>query len=177
VIGNACGLLELAGQLGGGTPDAGAVVFVTVATGTTFAGFLLGAHALAAAGGPRLRIIGAAVDGAPVVPFTLGLIRWAERRLRLPALVPARHIEILPADRGIPFARVTPAAEDACRRVERAFGLRLDPIFGGKTWCAMERCLEARPELRDHPVVYWHCGHTPEWRALCSALRPGRSVA
>src|SRR5712692_9448756 len=73
VIGNARGLIELAGQLGAGTPDAGAVVFVTVATGTTFAGFLLGAHALAAAGGPRLRIIGAAVDGAPVVPLTVGL--------------------------------------------------------------------------------------------------------
>lgn len=177
VIGNACGLLELAGQLGAGARDAAAVVFVTVATGTTFAGFLLGAHALAAAGGPRLRVIGVAVDGAPVVPFTLGLIRWAERRLRLPALVPARHVEILSAHRGIPFARVTPDAEDACRRVERAFGLRLDPIFGGKTWCAMERCLAARPELREHPAVYWHCGYTPEWRALCSALRPGRSAA
>ncbi len=173
VIGNACGLIELAQQFEAGGYGSEALVFVTVATGTTLAGFLVGAQALARAGGPQFRIVGVAVDGAPVAAFTLALIRWTERWLGLPTRVAARDIEILSPDRGLPFAGFTPEVEEACRGVRHEFGLELDPIFGGKTWCAMVRRLAADPTLRERPVVYWHCGFTPEWQGLGSALRAG----
>jgi 1-aminocyclopropane-1-carboxylate deaminase len=170
VIGNACGLIELADQLGASALSSGALVFVTVATGTTLAGFLLGAHALAAAGGPIIRIVGVAVDRAPLATLTLWLIRWTERWLGLPMLVDAHEIEILSPERGLPFGGFTPDVEDACCRAQQNFSLRLDPIFGGKTWRAMELCLAADPSLRQRAVVYWHCGFTPEWRRISCRL-------
>ena len=172
VIGNACGILELAEQLEA-EDCAEAVVWVTVATGTTLAGFLLGAHAVAAAGGPEIRVVGVAVDRAPLAVFTHGLIRWTERFLGLRARVPADDIEILSLDR-TPFAAFTPDVESTCRRVRQQYGFELDPIFGGKTWRAMERSLGAGAGQEDRHAVYWHCGFTPEWRGLGSALRAMR---
>jgi 1-aminocyclopropane-1-carboxylate deaminase/D-cysteine desulfhydrase-like pyridoxal-dependent ACC family enzyme len=169
VIGNAGGLIELAEQLDQ-QDCSDATVWVTVATGTTLAGFLLGAHAVAAAGGPRIRVVGVAVDRAPLAAFTLGLIRWTERFLGLPTLVPTGHIEIRSVDGELPFAAFTPEVEAACYRVRRDCEFELDPIFGGKTWRAMEQTLTAHRDDR-RPVVYWHCGFTPEWRGLGSALR------
>jgi 1-aminocyclopropane-1-carboxylate deaminase len=171
VIGNACGLVELADQLSERDFPSGAQVWVTVATGTTLAGFLLGAHAVAAAGGPRIRVVGVAIDRAPLTTFTLGLIRWTERLLGIPTLVPANHVQILAHEGKTPFAGFTPDVETVCQRVRREFQLRLDPIFGGKTWYAMERRLMAGPGRTPRPVVYWHCGFTPEWQRLGSALR------
>jgi 1-aminocyclopropane-1-carboxylate deaminase/D-cysteine desulfhydrase-like pyridoxal-dependent ACC family enzyme len=52
-----------------------------------------------------------------------------------------------------------------CERVRAETGLSLDPIFGGKTWSAMERAL-SRENAGDREYLYWHCGYTPEWRAL-----------
>ncbi len=176
VIGNACGMIELAEQLDAHGVTAEALVCVTVATGTTLAGFLLGAHAVAAAGGPQIRVVGVAVDRAPLTAFTLALIQWTESFLGLPSLVPASDVEIVALEGGLPFARFGPAVEAVCHRVWREYELRLDPIFGGKTWYLMEQRLLADPRLTSRPIVYWHCGFTPEWRGLGSALRvPARS--
>ena len=176
VVGNACGMIELAKQLDAQGATAEALVYVTVATGTTLAGFLLGARAVTAAGGPRIRVVGVAVDRAPLAAFTLALIRWSERFLGLPALVPASDVDIVALEGGLPFASFAPAVEAVCHRVWRERELRLDPIFGGKTWYEMEQRLLATPRLASRPIVYWHCGFTPEWRSLGSALRvPARS--
>ena len=169
VIGNAGGLIELAEQLDQ-DDCSDATVWVTVATGTTLAGFLLGAHAVSAAGGPRIRVVGVAIDRAPLAMFTLGLIRWTERFLGLPTLVPAGHIDIRSVDGDLPFAAFTPEVAAACHRVRRDCDFELDPIFGGKTWRAMEQSLVADQDDR-RPVVYWHCGFTPEWQELGSARR------
>jgi len=107
---------------------------------------------------------------APLAVFTLGLIRWTERFLGLPTLVPTGHIEIRSSDGDLPFAAFTPEVEAACRRVRRDCEFELDPIFGGKTWRAMEQSLVADQDDRG-PVVYWHCGFTPEWQELGSARR------
>ena len=168
VIGNACGLIELAEQLDEeGASEA--ALWVTVATGTTLAGFLLGAGAVAAAGGPRIRVIGTAVDHAPLAAFTRRLIRWTERSLGLAGLVDADHIDIRSLDERFTFAAFTPEVESVCRRVRRRHAIALDPIFGGKTWLAMERSLMTGGDPR--PLVYWHCGFTPEWQGLGTALR------
>ena len=70
------------------------------------------------------------------------------------------------------FGRFTAQQAALCDRVGATHGIAIDPIFGGKTWSVLEaRAAElARPE---RPLLYWHCGYTPEWALLGAAVRRG----
>jgi 1-aminocyclopropane-1-carboxylate deaminase/D-cysteine desulfhydrase-like pyridoxal-dependent ACC family enzyme len=164
VVGNACGLLELGDQLTSIGKRA-ATVFITVATGTSVAGLLLGATMLARCGGPRIRIVGVAVDRAPLVATTLALIRWTERRLKLQHRVPRAELLLL-GPGPVRFAGRDPSVAALCERIAAQYGIALDPIFGGRTWAAMEQALADSRRAYDEPMIFWHCGFTAEWRAL-----------
>jgi 1-aminocyclopropane-1-carboxylate deaminase/D-cysteine desulfhydrase-like pyridoxal-dependent ACC family enzyme len=173
VVGNARGFLEMVtGQLAAGGPVPGAV-FVTAATGTTLAGFLLAEDALRRAGHPPIRVVGVQVYPGRAAWRTLAVLRWTERALGLASRVPASRIEIVASELGGGFARYDDRLATLCARVEAQTGIALDPIFGGKTWSAMETHLVSASDRR--PTLYWHCGYTPEWRTLGDAVRGGRS--
>ncbi len=167
VVGNACGLLELGGQLMAMGKRA-ATVFITVATGTTAAELLLGAAMLARNGGPRIRIVGVAIDRAPLFMATLALIRWTERRLKLTHPVPRTDLELI-GPGPVRFAGRDPSVVALCERIDAEYGIALDPIFGGRTWAAMEQARADRVRAYDEPMIFWHCGFTAEWRAF---MRP-----
>lgn len=175
-IGNARGFLEMVEQCRasrGPLPD---TVFITVASGTTLAGFLLGAHALRCSSGVEIRVVGVQVYPGPVERWTWGMLRWAERSLGLTQRVPRARIEIVRSALHGGFARFPEAIVRLCARVEADTGCRIDPIFGGKTWCALETHLAGRgPGAR--PTLFWHCGYTPDWRTFASDAGPAQAAA
>lgn len=162
VLGNATGFIEMMTQLRDSGAELPSTVYVTAATGTTVAGFLLAEHALREAGWPAVRVVGVQVYPGAIRHWTRALLRWTEWQLGLTSRVPAARIEIRDAALHGGFGRFPSALAELCERVENEHGLRLDPVFGGKTWSQMER--EIVSDAR--PTMYWHCGFTPEWRVL-----------
>ncbi len=174
VIGNACGFLEMVEQLEALGAPLPKTVFVTAATGTTMAGFLLAAHALAVAGKPTIEVVGVQAYPGPVKLRTLGLTRWTERFLSSRGQTPVKAAQFRPARLG--FGEFGSELTRLCARVEASVGIQIDPIFGGKTWQAMEADAAANAP-GERPVLYWHCGFTPEWQALRQISRARGSGA
>ena len=165
VVGNAQGFVEMAMQrIQAGRPLP-RTVFVSAATGTTVAGFLLGAEALRAAGHASIDVIGVQIYPGAMRRSVWGLLRWTERTLGLRSRVPRARIAIDTAELQGGFGCHSPAQAERCRRLQEDHAIALDPIFGGKSWGAMQRAL-ARDKPKDEEVLYWHCGFTPEWREL-----------
>lgn len=164
VIGNACGYLELFEQLSSLNRPPPRTVFVTAATGTTLAGFVLAERLLRLAGKPPTRVIGAQIYPGRIDSTTLWLSRWAglSSGRRLPS---GLDVRVSSAALGGGFGRFDARLVELCGRVEEETGIRLDPIFGGKTWSVMEDELGREPP-GDGECVYWHCGFTPEWQTL-----------
>lgn len=169
VLANASGFVEMARQRLQGGDLLPRTVFVSVATGTTLAGFLLGAELLARAGLPTVRVIGVQVHPGPIRQLTRVLLRSAYRRLGLRP--PRGGIEIDRSALSGGFGRYPDHLERLCTRVEADAGLRIDPIFGAKAWWVMEQ-MRANRLVRE-PCLYWHCGFTPEWRSLSHAINGG----
>jgi 1-aminocyclopropane-1-carboxylate deaminase/D-cysteine desulfhydrase-like pyridoxal-dependent ACC family enzyme len=174
VVGNACGFLDMARDLIDRSERLPDTVFVTAATGTTLGGFLLGANVLAGLGYPRIRVVGAQVYPGAIARRTLALVRWTERALRLENAVPREAVEISTAELGGGFGRFGERLVTVCDDVATRHGFRIDPIFGGKTWAAMQALVERGGCERP---LYWHCGFTPEWRLLGRYTEPGNEEA
>jgi 1-aminocyclopropane-1-carboxylate deaminase/D-cysteine desulfhydrase-like pyridoxal-dependent ACC family enzyme len=175
VVGNARGFIEMVTQQGESGEPVPGTVFVTAATGTTVAGFLLAEHALRSAGWPPIRIVGVQVYPGAARRRTLEMLRWTERFLGLRGHVPAPRIEIACSALHGGFARYPEELSVLCERVATETDLRIDPIFGGKTWSVMEMDVAAQRHRR--PALYWHCGYTPEWRVLGGAVRRGSGAS
>ncbi len=167
VIGNACGFLEMVNQLDAQHAPLPRAVYVTAATGTTVAGFLLAAEALRAVGAPAIQVIGVQVHPGPITLRTRMLTRWTERFLKSEQRTPVGPGNFVRSRQR--FAHFGQSVSRLCSRVEEELAIRLDPIFGGKTWAAMEADVAANAP-GERPILYWHCGYTPEWQALQPSL-------
>lgn len=163
VVGNARAMIELADQCEAAGQPLPRTVFVSAATGNTIAGFLIGAALLRAAGRPPIRVIGAQVYPGPMTAQIRALSWWTARWLRLGRL-PVGPIEVVRTQLGGGFGAYSPELAELIGRVAADNDVMLDPIFGGKAWAAMEEMMAAR--VAEAPVLYWHCGYTPEWRDL-----------
>jgi 1-aminocyclopropane-1-carboxylate deaminase/D-cysteine desulfhydrase-like pyridoxal-dependent ACC family enzyme len=172
VVGNAQGLVEMVVQRVRQRQPIPRVVYVTAATGTTVAGFLLGAHVLRLAGYPAIRVVGVQIYPGAMRRSVSWLLRWAERWLRLPTRVPRADIDIVSSALDGGFGCFSNQLADDCLRLAADTGLHIDPIFGGKTWAAMGERL-ARERAADQSALYWHCGYTPEWATLRQPARRG----
>ncbi|HET9929560.1 MAG TPA: pyridoxal-phosphate dependent enzyme [Polyangiaceae bacterium] len=164
ILGNAAGYLELVEQLELAGHALPTTVFITAATGTTVAGFLMAERLRRQRGGRPIRIVGVQIYEGRTRAATRWLMRWASLSTgqRLPFAPP---VEIASDALSGGFGRFTPELAELCERVQSETGLLIDPIFGGKTWASMER-ESARRKPRDGEFLYWHCGYTPEWRTL-----------
>jgi 1-aminocyclopropane-1-carboxylate deaminase/D-cysteine desulfhydrase-like pyridoxal-dependent ACC family enzyme len=174
LIGNACGFIEMIEQFEAGGLESPRTVFITAATGNTIGGFLIGENALRACGHPPVRIIGVQIYPGRLRWWTWAMIRWTERFAGLAGRVPLARIEIDGSALQGGFGRFTEGLAKDCLRVARETGIAIDPIFGGKTWTVMERRRSA--DLVEDPVLYWHCGFTPEWCAVGSRMNSQRNV-
>lgn len=159
VAGNALGVLELAAQLAQDGKPLPRRIYVSLATGNTAAGFLLGAGALAQAGHAPIQIIGVSIYPGRAAARARWQYHWACLRLglRLPAPEFSERRSQL---RGV-FGDYDKVQSETCLRLATQ-GLELDPIFGGKTWCAMEEDF-ASGRAEPKTSLFWNCGYTPEW--------------
>src|SRR6185295_9725876 len=132
-------------------------VYVAAAAGSSVAGFALGEALMRAAGAPPVRIIGVQVARPPISVWLPALVRWTARFWRLGALAPLHTLSVLRDPRHVDYGHFDEQHEDTCRRVHERFGLTLDPIYGGKSWTALEAEAQ-RPAPRDRPILFWHCG-------------------
>ncbi len=175
LVGNACGFIEMVRQFEERGVEPPRTVFITAATGNTIGGFLIGEHALRRVGRRPIRIVGVQVYPGWVRFWTRLMIRWTERFAELRGRVPTARIEIDASALHGGFGNFTDDLAETCDRLSETARLDIDPIFGGKTWNVLERY---RAEGRvEGPVLYWHCGYTPEWRDLATRLLPRRGAA
>ncbi len=158
VVGNIRGLLELAER-----DSLPGTIFVSVATGNTLAGFLLGVGLLRAQGHPPVRIVGVQVYPGQIPLLTRGLLAWTRRFLGARGL-PVPRLELVTSEVAGGFGAYPDRLVEVCERVAQRNGIAIDPIFGGKTWSVME-AMRAGGEVTGE-CMFWHCGYTPEWRDL-----------
>ena len=164
VIGSARGFVEMVEQLRSRGDALPRTVFVSAAAGATVAGFALASALLRSRGVADVRVIGVQVTSDPLRSWTRLLLRWTMKMLGMSGL-PACDVEILRLPEYAHFVRFDDSLEDLCERVHDRFGLQIDPIYGGKSWSAMEQHASA---LCGHngPTMFWHCGYTPDWRTF-----------
>jgi 1-aminocyclopropane-1-carboxylate deaminase/D-cysteine desulfhydrase-like pyridoxal-dependent ACC family enzyme len=150
--------LELAGQLA----DAGiaeASVVVPSATGGTQAGLVTAAALAAAAGGPRLDVVGIAV-AAPPVELRATILGLLDGLAPLAGLRARDDAVILADDQlGAGYGRRTDAADEATRLLARTEGVLVDPIYTAKALAGL--VARVRDGRLAGPVVFWHAGGTP----------------
>ena len=173
VVGNARGFIEMVEQLRAAGEPLPGKVFVSLATGTTLAGFLLAENALRRSGGDSIQIIGVQVYQGDAAWRTLRLLRWTERKLGLEHAVAADRIDVRSEALAGGFGRSSLELDGLCRRILAETGMAIDPIFGGKTWSVMASVAQAEPSC-GRPSMYWNCGHTPGWEGLMNSVRSSR---
>jgi hypothetical protein len=128
-------------------------------------GFLLAESLFRAAGIARMRIFGVQVTPEPLWLWLPVLFRWTCRVLGTRGSLPTDDFRVLRTRRDSAFGRFDVDHERVCARVKGEFGIAIDPLYGGKSWGAME-CLARKDGGLSAPVLFWHCGYTPDWRAF-----------
>lgn len=141
-------------------------VYIASAAGSTAAGFVLGETLMRRAGAPPVDIVAVPVVNQPVGLTTTILARWTAHRYAMGQ--PDFNLKIAKDPRNLRYGRFDQALEQVCQRVEQDHELRIDPIYGGKSWRTMEEREVGRPDRR--PVLFWHCGYTACWQACREEL-------
>lgn len=169
IAANAAGFLEMVKQRQAEGRPLPERVWITAATGSTLAGFLIAEHALRSAGLAPIEIVGVQVYPGSLRRMVSVFVRWTERHLGLSGRVPFGRLAIHAQAGTRDFGRFSSHNAEICALTNAANGFQIDPIFGGKTWTAMseEESFASGGKLE----LYWHCGFTPEWETL------GRLVA
>jgi len=152
--------LELAEQIAAGAAPEPSVVFVSLGTGGTAAGLLLG-FALA---GLRTRVVAVLVNdiAPPGHARILALARRAARHLhgldpaipREPALEPERLV-VVTDQLGPGYGAASAAGEDARHRIAALEGLRLDSTYTAKCLAALLDHA-ARGASSGRTLLFWH---------------------
>jgi|GEM_PF-1529372 len=135
-------------------------VYIASAAGSTAAGFGLGEALMRAAGAPAVEIVAVQVVPEPIRLWLNWFVFRARRHLKIEGPV-STNFKVIAEPRNLPYGRFDDAHVAVCARVEQAFGLAIDPIYGGKSWSVMEEREASVTAAR--PVLFWHCGYTPNW--------------
>lgn len=165
VVGAARGFIEMARQCVEASEPLPRSVYVASAAGSTAAGFILAAAALRACGFPRIRIV-----PVQVVPESLNislpvLLYWTWRFMRFPGRPPLDGFSVARLLGNLKYGRFNHGLERTCAEVLDNFGITIDPIYGAKSWQAMETLEDTSDDREsDRPPLFWHCGYTPDWQ-------------
>jgi D-cysteine desulfhydrase len=174
VIGNAVGFIEMAQQVRESKLPMPETIFVSAATGTTIAGFLLAERLLHEAGwlSRRVRIIGVQIYPGAIRRMTQFLLNWTVIYLRLPPRLrfSIGDIEWEPNLLHGGFGCFGEEIARGQELFENATGICIDPFFSGKTFAALLRHTRNRNAQRESPILFWHCGYTPNWRELARSV-------
>lgn len=164
VTATAHGFLEMVAQVDAMDVPQLRTVFITAASGTTLAGFVLAENLLRHEGHPPIDVVGVQVYPGAVRRWVYGLVRWTEHALGAPTHTPYRQIVVRREALHGGFGRYPPALARLSHELADRHDLRIDPIFGAKTWSVMEEHLAQQRTAGS--VLYWHCGYTPDWERL-----------
>jgi 1-aminocyclopropane-1-carboxylate deaminase/D-cysteine desulfhydrase-like pyridoxal-dependent ACC family enzyme len=180
VIGNAMGFIEMVQQARESKLPMPETVFVSAATGTTIAGFLLAERLLREAGwlSQGVRIIGVQIYPGPIRRLTQFLLNWTIVYLRLP-LKFRFSISQIDWESDLLHGGFGCFGEEIARGqelFENATGICIDPFFSGKTFAALLRHVRNGKLPREAPVLFWHCGHTPNWQELARSTEIMKSA-
>lgn len=167
IISMARGYLEMARQAKDQFGVLPGVVFLASASGTSAAGLALGEALGRAAGDPPVRIAAVQVVPEPLRLWLPILFKWTLRFLR-PSRIPFPRCHVIAWSDHTRYGRFSAVHEAICARVENSCGVTIDPIYGAKSWDAMER---SPADGCGRPPLFWHCGYTPNWRSLAGELR------
>ncbi len=172
VIGNALGFLEMVEQCKkiGKIPS---TIFVSVASGSMYAGFLLAEHLLREQGNPPITIVGVQVYPGPIKKWIIGMLFWTIRFLNFEMKIPSDRIILLPVEIEKGFARYSTTLSNLCESINSKYEFSIDPIFSGKSWYVMKRYLENRKS--NSTILFWHCGYTPDWKIMPNLKLEGLS--
>lgn len=135
-------------------------VYIASAAGSTAAGFGLGEALMRAAGADAVEIVAVQVVPEPIRVWLQWFVHRARRHLKIDGATKT-NFKVIAEQRHLRYGRFDQDHVTTCERVERLFGLAIDPIYGGKSWSVMED-LEASVTAA-RPVLFWHCGYTPNW--------------
>jgi 1-aminocyclopropane-1-carboxylate deaminase/D-cysteine desulfhydrase-like pyridoxal-dependent ACC family enzyme len=173
IAGNAWGFVEMVEQRQRDNLPLPHTVYITVATGSTIAGFIIAEHLTRRMGAPPIAIVGVQIYSGPLRPVTHFLTRWTERHLGFKSRVPMDRLLISTEELHGGFGHFPTQIATTCQHVETEQDIQIDPIFGGKTWQHMihhsHSAIPTTAEI-NRPILFWHCGYTPEWSMLDQLL-------
>ena len=167
VLGATAGYIEAISQAKaayGVTPRA---VYIAAAAGSTVAGFALGEALLRRSGAAPIEIVAVPVVDQPVGLCARMLARWTAHSFGFGSDLKL-NLSVAKDPRNLRYGRFDAALEDVCRRVEQSHNVAIDPIYGGKSWRAMEDREATVSDTR--PILFWHCGYTYNWLAYREQL-------
>ncbi len=163
MAGTARGYFEAMSQCKTETGTLPSCVYVASASGSTVAGFIIGEALMRAAGAPRVRIVAVTVSEEPIHIWLSWFVKWTIGYfdLRLPK---TPDVKICRVPENLAYARFISLHKDICRRVWDTHAIRIDPIYGAKSWLALVRHETNMKAPKDGRLpLFWHCGFTPNW--------------
>jgi 1-aminocyclopropane-1-carboxylate deaminase/D-cysteine desulfhydrase-like pyridoxal-dependent ACC family enzyme len=163
IAGTARGYFEAMSQCWAETGTLPSCVYVASASGSTVAGFMIGEALMRAAGAPAVRIVAVTVSEEPIQLWLSWFVRWTIGYFDL-NLPDTPQVTICRVPENLAYARFSRVHKDICHRVFETHALSIDPIYGAKSWLALERHETVGRTPQDGRIpMFWHCGFTPNW--------------
>lgn len=163
VLGMAWGYLEMVEQVVQLTGRLPRAVYIAAAAGSSAAGLALAEALMRTSGSPPVKIVAVQVTAYPLWVLLPVLLKWTKNFLKLRQPLDFSTLSIVADNRHITYGRFDAQHLAVCERLETEYGLLVDPIYGAKTWSAMEELEPSTDETLGLPL-FWHCGYTPHWR-------------
>ncbi len=163
MAGTARGYFEAMSQCLRETGTLPSSVYVASASGSTVAGFIIGEALMRAAGAPPVKIVAVTVSEEPIQLWLSWFVKWTIGYFDL-QLPKTPSVNICRVPENLAYARFSKVHTDLCRHVFETHQIRIDPIYGAKSWLALERYEAGGQTSKDARFpMFWHCGFTPNW--------------
>ncbi|MGB8193393.1 MAG: hypothetical protein WCF67_15790 [Chitinophagaceae bacterium] len=161
VMGAAAGLLEMVKQYKDQNIDLPKHVFISGCTGTGAAGLLLASAILKQHKLADITIHTVKVFPLPLKLWIAFLLRWTKMKYRLQVNLSNVYVNIHTEQGPVNYGHASKELETVCTQVQNGFNIRIDPIYGARSWTAMNNFV--KDSYKADGLVFWHCGFTPDW--------------
>ncbi len=158
VIGAAVGLLELYDQCQSINKPVPKHIFISASGGASAAGLILAALLLRQQGSAAVTIHVVRVFPIPLKSWILFLLYWTKWKYGLKIRIRSDCFRIWRSN--MAYGKYDESLEKCCRDLSEHYGLKVDHIYGARTWTTMEGF--ARSEYTGGGLLFWHCGFTPD---------------